>query len=348
MYEYIIFIFLISFLLFFVKKGKLQLIDIIIIVIMSVFAGIRKGIGTDYDLYKNMYENINVISSSIYRTGIGYYYISIFLHNILNLNFETVTIIFSFITNTLIYCYIKNKSDNVGQSVFLYITLGFFMDQFNIMRQMLSFSLILYSLLLFDNKKNVKAIILATSGILVHTMNIFILLIYFLNKKFIKRKIKTSYIIIIGIILLLLFNPLYRFITTNISQLNIYSTDTEMFEAGIGTYLRVMFYILLMLLINTFSKNCINKNKKNIEYINQYYIGVAILLPSINNVMFARVAQQLLFNCVIIIPNIFTSININKNTKLLIEFISIIIFVSYFILYITNFGEVIPYTTIFN
>ena len=122
MIPYIIFLITIFILLCYVKKEKYTYIDFLVLGLIICFSGFRVGIGTDYGLYENIYNNINNPNTiSVFRTGAGYYYLNVLCNNIIKINFQFFIFCISAITNSLIYFFVKKHSSNPGLSIFLYI-----------------------------------------------------------------------------------------------------------------------------------------------------------------------------------------------------------------------------------
>ena len=83
---YAVFIIIVFGLLCFVKKDKYNIWDFIVIAVLVCFSGFRYRVGTDYAMYEKIYMNMDMIPATLFRTGIGYYYITGFLHKLISTN----------------------------------------------------------------------------------------------------------------------------------------------------------------------------------------------------------------------------------------------------------------------
>lgn len=346
MIQYIIFLIIILFCANPVKKEKFNFIDIFILIILTIFAGIRNGIGTDYYIYQSLYDNIN-ISKDALRTGAGYYYFMSFFNN-LHFNYHQFLLIVAFITNINIYYFIKKESDNdnaMKLSFILYILLGFYISQFNIMRQMLAFSIVLLSLHFLKNKKIFLGIVLAIMGCLIHYTMLAFALITIFSYLFLNKKLSIGIMSILTVTLLLDFGKFYNFIVSHILFINGYGNFDESFNSGIGTILMVVFYLFWVISIEFLVNKKLFEKKENIKIINIFYIGVSLLIISIKNVMFGRIASSFFFFIIFIIPKILDNIKIKENQVKYISAIDIGISIVYYFMSIYYFNGVFPYQT---
>jgi len=103
-------------------------------------AGFRSGIGTDYENYRGIYQSLSVETYPYLE--LGYKYITLFFRNI-GLPYEFSVFVFSFITNVLMYKFIKKHSVDPMASLLLYVLLNYYFIAFNAVRQMLAISIFL-------------------------------------------------------------------------------------------------------------------------------------------------------------------------------------------------------------
>lgn len=341
---YICFIVLMFIVLCYVKKEKYSIADFIAIIILICFSGFRYGIGTDYTMYENMYLNMDTISMSIFRTGVGYYYLTYFLHLLIPNSATVLFFIISALTNIYIYKFCKENSINPGLSVFLYITLGFYTTSFNIFRQMLSVAIVLYSYKFLNTNKYIKYVIFSILAISIHQSAIFVILLIVIFNKLWHKELNAKVMFIVGIIILISYNAVYIFLLKHITSISVYS-DSEEYSAGIGTYLQLIIYGILFFIVNLKRKQIIKTNENNLEYINLFNISYIIMMAGIKNTLFMRMANYLSIFIILLIPELYNIYNIkNKKLEKICFYISCII---YFLVFIYSFGGVVPYESIF-
>ena len=341
---YAVFIIIVFGLLCFVKKDKYNIWDFIVIAVLVCFSGFRYRVGTDYAMYEKIYMNMDMIPATLFRTGIGYYYITGFLHKLIPSTAVPMFFIISFLTNTLIYKFCKEKSDNPGLSIFMYICLGFYPGSFNIFRQMLSLALTLYSYKFLEPKKYFRYAIFCVLAICIHQSSIFIIGMMIIFNKIWRKKLNAKILFAIGLGMLVIYQTIYKFLIVNIGFISIYN-NTEQYVAGLGTYLQILIYGFLFVLININKDIIIQKNARNLEYINLFSISFIMMLLGIKNTLFMRMATYLNIFIILLIPELYNIYKLkDKKIEKIFLYLCCII---YFFVYINSFGDVVPYHSIF-
>ena len=122
-------------------------VSVISIILFSLIIGLRYYVGGDYPSYLNdfVFFNLNYESFSDSRYSIGYYFLMYLLH------WFGLPFPFLFLTVSLLqilYIYKWNHSNKflLPWIIFFYFTTLYLFESMNIMRQAISFSMILYSI----------------------------------------------------------------------------------------------------------------------------------------------------------------------------------------------------------
>lgn len=237
-------------------------------IILILISGLRYYVGSDYKLYKKLYESFPKDKFSEYLFNI---FIIIFRY--FNLNYQVLIFILSFITLSFIYIFF-NKIDKEFFWIysFLFIIDGYYFETFNIMRQYLGLSIFLLSMIC-HNKWTKYLCFYAAIGI---HKSIFLLVIgsIVFNTK-IHKKLEKSYsffFIILGVLNIKfnLINYIYSLIYNLLPrsyQLYVYSVHNT--ESKIeGTGLGILFRIIIFCIIFYFSKIILKINlQQRITYI---------------------------------------------------------------------------------
>lgn len=207
------------------KNKKISIIfDSIAVIIPSIIAGNRSlKIGTDisvygeYMHYVSSHYSISVFFSIFGYSDIFFSFITLFI-GILFKDIHIYLFMLQLINCCLIYKACKNYENKVPVYIayLLFLTTLYF-RQLNLLRQglALSFSILAVSYLLKDNKK--KFFTFWILAALSHISALCVISIYFLNnhsKKYESKKIALSTTYVFLIIVLLLFLPTLRFITS--------------------------------------------------------------------------------------------------------------------------------------
>lgn len=338
MIPYIVFIVVIFLLLCKVKKEKYNLYDMIVILILILFSGLRYGIGTDYILYEKMYLNNSLAVS---RTGNGYYYLSLLLFEIFPNSAFPLFFLISLITCIGLYIFCRKNSINPALSIFLFITLGYYTTSFNIFRQMLSVSLFLLGYTYFDTKKIMSFIFLVLSTLMHNVAVIAIIVLIFV--KIYKKIINTKLILIAGLIGFILYSYVFPIVINKVPSLSIYLNQTS-YQSGVGTYLMILVYFIFFIVICMNKKRIVNLSEKNKEFINLFSLGFIIMIFGMKNILFMRLSYYLNIFIILLIPELYNLYKLkNKKVEKLMLYSC---FILYFIIFVYSFGEVVPYKTI--
>ena len=342
MIPYIVFFLIIFILLCYIKNEKVNIATIIFLTAIICFSGLRYGIGQDYGLYNRIFIKTNILSRSFFRTGIGYYYMSRFFL-LVSKNYNLFIFIISFITNVCIYYFCKKMSSKISVSLFSYIFLGYYVAGFNTFRYFLSVAFFLLSYVYLDSNKYFRFVLFSVFSVSIHYVAILgIFFTLFFNKIY-KRFVNKKVIIVFGILLLIFYSVIYKFIVQHISSISIYSDDS-VYKAGFGTYFRLLFYGIILLILYGNRHKLIELNKKNIEYINIYAVSYLIMIVGIYNILFVRLSTFLNIFIILLIPEIWKIYNLDK-----IKLDRYIFYVGafvYYLMYVHSFGGIVPYTSI--
>ena len=330
-----------------IQSKKWTKLDFLILLLLICMAGFRFMIGTDYDLYSRMFEQLSLATVNDSRTGLGYNLIALQFKNF-GFNFQSFIFICALITNTFVYIFLKNNSKKPGLSLLMYLAFGFYTFSFNGFRQALSMSFFLFG---YTNRKKNHFILMGISyltSFFIHSISglgiiIIIALDLLPNIQIYFKKI-LPYIVFVYIF----FDKIFLAIISNSSGYSYYQDSSEEYMAGIGTMLRVLQYLAIYFLVfYTYSRQ-----KKTIEQettnndLKLAKIGTLIMIFSLKNWLIYRLSLQfLIFNCLHIVKIYeIKIINVKKIQNLLFHTMLLIIY----ILNIISFDGVFPYQSIFN
>lgn len=342
MIPYIVFFILILFLSFKITEGKFKMIDFMFIGIIILFSALR-GVGVDYGLYQNLYNAITPDSIVTSRTGGGFWYIMILLHNTFNADYQILIILISILTNLFIYYYIKKNSQHPGRTMLIYICLGFYTTSFNMFRQMLSISFILIGSHMLDKSK-IKAILLYLIAFSIHSSAIIGILGYFILSRFKKININPIFVFLIAMGVLLMYNQVFSNILSLLPEYNMYLKYDS--TPGIGTYLIVSIFVIIYLFFLLPNKEELIKiNEKNRLFFALSTIGVGIMLLELKNYLFFRIAFYFTIYIIFLISDYYSLKKIEKNRPLSLIFYMVVF--AYFLIYVSSFDGVMPYKLYF-
>lgn len=339
------------------KKSK-NVFYLLSILFPSIISAIRYGIGTDYftAYYPYFLElKSGALSYRMRNFELGYSLINrivIFIGG----EFNMVLFICAFITFYYLIkslnCY-KNKI-NVTLAFFLYMLL-YFQKSFNLVRQMMSLSIILYALTTLNSGKNKKYIIYVIFASLFQRTSMIMLIIPFV-KKIYQNKEKRG-IRIISYIILLMFILNFKLIGNFL--INIGGGSLEYYsyyfleKDGIGISINYFIRFFPLLISSLFFLKHIRNDKEMSLYFSLYIIGTILsLLGYFTSTYGERIALYFLIVQVIFIPYV---IRLSFNYKIIfskflipIVLVGLNVFLWYNDYIYLGREQTIPYTTIFS
>lgn len=329
-------------LLCFSKKTNVNRLSFLLVVTMIVIAGIRNGIGTDYNMYKSFYFFPNQPSAN--KVEWGFIKLIEVTKNIFNEKYYLFFLLCSTITLIPIFYIFKKKSKQPVFSLLLFTCLGFYTLSFNLIRQSIAISLVFYALKYIEEQNKSKYFITIIIAASFHITALIALPLYYFSKSNIeKNKLKAFFLILLfaG----MSFNPIFNYVVTNIPQYMIYKNYSNTI-AGIGTYLVGLIY-LVMIWLSIIKKEQFVKNNFDNICLNTSIIAVPMVVLSFKNILFARMIYYFFIPLLVPFTNIIYIFNIKKTQKIFNIFLALALLIIY-VLNIINFNEVLPYISIFD
>ena len=343
---YVILFFIIFLLSFKIAQKKYNIYDLLTMTILILFSGLRYEVGTDYSLYKTIYQsNVNgFLDSATSRTGYGFSMLTHFFGHDLGLNYNFFIFFCSFITITCIYIFIKKYSKKPGLAILLYVSLGFYTAAFNGFRQQLSLAIALFGYMLFKENKKLFSIIFFSIAFLLHSSSIVPIIIFVLFEIFKKEDINSLYIYIPIMIFYIFYNTLFFKLLGIVESYSLYVDYVS--TPGLGTYMMVLVYnIVLIFFVLPKRKKIFSNNSTMKVFINYVIIGSALMILQTKNWLFVRLATDFTIFAPLLLAEYYVAANF-KEKKLESLLFYAFIFI-YYLLYINSFGGIIPYKWIF-
>lgn len=365
-----LFTFIIStFLLVFSKKcikNKIakKIVLIISLLIPTIIAGIRYGIGTDYHNYIDIFRVVNSNEFSFLELMKRYepfHIIVCKILKILSMPRQTTFLIYAFLTIAFAYKAMQKQKESIsiGYLFFMYLSM-FFPYSFNGMRESLAVAIIFYaySFLKQDCFSAPKAIALSIIAALIHyasMISIPFILLWIMLKKVRKKEIVivAIYLMIVIMVYAISFllpkdlndsNFFYKFLR--------YLNSNGDIDIGIGLVL-IRLPIIAILILFYKKLNKINPDMK--FYITLYAISIILMYLGYLNIYLNRFANYfsiieiVLLTSFLLIPN-----QKSKHSKNVINYaiLAKICLIAYIIIqfvltfYIGNTGQIFPYDSI--
>ena len=328
------------YLIFDKKTNKIQLIDILIIIILVVISGIRCNFGSDmfnyYNQYNNVtynYRNLGDVFNSSYQSG--FITLCYIVYQLTNFEFGIFWSI-ALITYPVIVIYARKKTQRPSLVIASYILMGFFVMSNNILKQNIAMTLLLIAYYSFLKKKKYiryAILIFIASKFHITALVVGILIIF-------TTKISPTYknfgkFVLLGVIICILYNFVLPLIITNIPILSRYEGYLYL-ERSTSTIIRgtlniisyiIMYVILTLIFLHEKEKIKAIDERDNYGYeqISFLFIAIMISIVAIRNQAINRIALYLYQFIIFMIPNLFKIKYSYRNKQAYLSLIVILI-----------------------
>lgn len=283
-----------------------------IALILILFSGLRECVGTDFNMYKNIFYNLNNLEN--YYLGEiekGYVLLNKVLYSI-NQHHRILFIGTSAMIVGLIFNCIYKYSKNYLLSILLFIGMGYYHSSFNGIRQYIALAIFVYSIRFIINKNFKKYVICIFIAILFHNTAVMMLPIYFINRiRFNKKRF------LLTIIPILLIGFSYKFIISNLNILSphyyqkyLNNKYLSLGVGGITNYIYIISFIVIYI-ISILRYNSIIVKYENVRiFIILCGISISFMLLGLKSLLFFRISLYFSIFYIFLIPMIIDTLNI--------------------------------------
>ena len=298
------------FLIFLYRKIKNKRIALFLVILaLILFAATRYNVGSDYDTYTKQYnelgkyfKNAGEIIKSDFQCG--FTLMMYFLHKIWSSNLALFDV-HAIIIYPITMIYLKRNSRDFSESLFLYFFLQFHMISLNLLKQVISMTILLI------NKKNIAknnlTLILLSTFLMAafHISSIFGMITVILAK-YIKPTIKKMYIILaLSLLSLFVYKSLIAALGLN-WRYDRYLTDINydyyIVTIGAIVYLIVQMIILYHLLRK--KNELIKMNPDNSFILSALILSIPVKVLAIDNFPIYRLSLYIDQFLLFIIPDL--------------------------------------------
>ena len=225
------------------------------------------------------------------------------------------------------YMFIKKYSSNYLISMYIFIGLNFFDNDYILIRQGIALAILMFSIRYIEDKKLFKFIMCIVVATLFHQSALIFVLLYFISKIKCTKTIKMCCIPIFAIIFMLrqfIMNIIYGFTYSNYIGRVQGSDGYTMLFLFIGIYILIVFSETIMQ--NKEQKEEISVTE-NIFYW-MYILAVVFQILSTAQSIVARLVLYFSISLIILIPNTIQKFE-NKRLSLLSNILIIILLLGY-------------------
>lgn len=333
------------------KKNNKAIYYFIILFFPIIMAAFRKDIGADYQSYVSIfkeYQNINFLegmanSKEPFYTVLNYVADVLFGSNEWGIFLLSSSIMLLIILKTADY-YRKDLSIAASLLIFYIV---YYIESFNLVRQMLAVSCVVYSFRYLIERNFFKYMVGIIIGSLFHNTALIAILFYLIPYRKYKKNSFTKMIFPIFILLLPLALNYLIHIFSKIPIFNYYFSEYDVVKInfGLGFFMDIGTAVLPVLF---FRKNIIAKNPRYEILINIILLSIPLKISSYFVAYVWRLVYYSTSAQIILVPIIINLVRNDKEKKLF-KIIIIIMYISYFVYYyiIRRMGPGIPYTSVF-
>lgn len=339
-------------------KGKLDLYSLFFsfmsIFIPSIVAGMRFYVGTDYHMYVNaIFKNI-AHNNSMFMTHLEWGYTTLnFVISRFTDNEHVMLFIVSFITTFFVYLALYNyrKYTSISMGMLIYMFL-YYQTSFNLMRQYLALSIVLYAFTLILNgryKKSIIYIMLATTFHYSAIISLSLIGLYKVN--FSKKSIIYYTLIAVSLISCFAFYEqimsigfYFMGIFIEIDRYQRYIIDVNAGEFSLMiTFLRLPVILLSFL----FFKSLYTYNKDNRLLIYLLIIDLILSHLAIKSDYMQRIALYFALPKLLLLPQLFNCLKIESNKLYITIYLNGYLFFYWmYYYYYCNYSQTFPYNVV--
>lgn len=315
-----------------------KLLFVLTITQMIFILGLRSPyVGADTLSYVSHFErglNFSFFDFSYSRFEPGF----LLLNKVIGLFASTQTYLFivGMISISLIGWVIYTESEMPFFSLFLFISLGFYTNTFNLVRQMIAVALIFCSYKFLKQDKFISFTLLIFLAATFHITALLFFPIYLVRY----RKISSIYLLISGllsIIVAILAENLLLFMVVYFG-----SFDYELIAGGGWRRLVLLIFILATSIL--YRKKIIQNDEKKAIYFNITVFAIFIQILALNFSLFTRVTAYFRIYLLLFIPEIISNIDDKFVRVLVIIAVVVFLLVQYSVSLNNDISNIVPYT----
>lgn len=332
------------------EKVKKILFILFALFIPSLFAGIRYGIGTDYNNYTDIFTAINTGVGNN-PTEIGYTILN-FIVGQFGGSIQTVFFIMSFLTMLFVYLFLIEYKENISVGIGMLIFLIMFYNMsYNIVRQVLAMTITLYATKYLDKKKPKSFVLFILLAMSFHAGAVILLPLYWVYNSFPnKRKFYRVMIYIVYFLALANYQNIVEFVSLNIlgTEKYLYLAKDAGGNLALGSVVQFAPHLLIGFV---FYDGLMEENKSFKFFYFLLVIGYLTgLLPAFGApIVLRRIGGFFTITNVWLVPYYYRYFKHKENYFWLVPLLIIYMLLLWYVMYIMGGdAETVPYNTIFN
>lgn len=321
------------------------------VLIPSVIAGLRYGIGTDYlAVYLPEFQKLQQNPDYGSRMEFGYVLLNK-LVAALGGGFQFLLFLVSFLTVLFFYLGLKQYREeiSVGLGMFIFMLL-YYQLSYNMVRQAAAMSIVFYALRYIVGRRFWKYCLFLLLASAFHASSLLFLPFYFLYFLYGKEQYRfvrgISYLLIV--VLALNYNTILYPVFKSVDSLSYYANyfrATKAFEWSIGIFARTLPFLLPGLML--YKK--LKEQNRLLLLFNLVFLGCIIRLTAYTTVYYTeRIALYFLLPQVVLVPWYCRQLKKRKQSWLGAVILACVVFLWIYDFFMMGVGETVPYVSVFS
>lgn len=351
--KYIIFIVFSLTFYFILSKGKRKsnlIATIVMSILFTYISSIRVNYGSDYYSYyisynSGGYDYINFSQLNFQNLQLGFPVLAQLAKNISNSPYSIF-----FVVSTIVFpgyfIWAYRKSNDVYLSLLIFLMLGFFDINNNILKQAISMIVMLWAYEWKLEGRKILSLIFFLISVLFHYSAIVIYFIIILSRKLYVNKKRFNFIMIFTLIPLTMYDYVLPFVFKYVSFLGKYENYLDSKTSSVPFILTSLLYLMLLTYFYFKLLNVKKLEKNDIYRLNVIALSLPFVILSFRYIGLLRLSLFAVYQLIILVPKYLSLFNIKKKT-INLNFVILIIF---FIITIISSGNnrYYDYSTIYD
>lgn len=314
-----------------------NLFDLLAVAVLVVFAASRYYVGTDWPMYLRYYTDITpqfwgLDAELAWSTQeFGYTTLEYGLKHVSDSPY-LIFWVASILTIVPAYAVLKRFTSNLPLSVFFFVTLGFWVAPFNIVRQGIAMGLNFWAASRLDRSKTLFVVVNALAG-LIHATAWIAAVIQLLTSR-VRLNLQTAALALGGAVMAAGALASFSFLGQRLAALNPrYEASLVVDQSGLGTYLVIAVRLAILAFV---AWRGIERGQA--RWFTWSVVGAAFLILGTQSVVLARMDFYFGIFLVLLLPA-----QLRKQDRPGFNTLVYVGAAVYFAMYLQNFGGLLPY-----
>lgn len=324
------------------ERPNLNFFDVIAAATLVVFSALRFNVGTDYQTYATIFNNLNVsdLLSALQDSPqeVGFTLLMILVKAVSDSPYAIFSAT-ACLTVVPIYYVLRRHSLNPALTITLYVLLAY-VPSFNGIRQWVAVALLFFGWSCLG-RKNAGFVVFACLAATMHISAVLAAIVMVVARQ---RRVSRNAVFIALAIALAVAAVIDRlpivaqwFSTLNPRYENYFYSG----ETGLGSYLQIGAFMLLLLFSLYFGRREVPLSAQDHQYAIYVLVAISFMVIGTQAVIIGRMASYFTPFVLLLAPNRIAMMSDRALASLTVVIGSL----AYYVMYLSNYGDLVPYST---